>query len=88
MRSCARGRRSWNGCRKSFGNIVRMRSLSKRDKDALAQRMGTFVQQYARKAQKGKEPNDRQYDRGIEEVIRKLKPEELDVLLNGEPDER
>ena len=64
-----------------------MRSLSKRDKDALAQRIGTFVQQYARKAQKGKEPNDRQYDRSIEEIIRKLKPEELDVLLNGEPDE-
>jgi hypothetical protein len=65
-----------------------MRSLSKRDKDALAQRIGTFVQQYARKAQKGQEPNDRKYDRGIEEIVRKLKPEELDVLLNGEADER
>ena len=65
-----------------------MRRLSKRDKDLLAQQIGTFVRQYARKAQKGQEPNDRQYDRGVEEIVRKLKPEELDVLLNGEPDER
>jgi hypothetical protein len=65
-----------------------MRTLSKKKKEALARQMGDFLQQYQRKAQKGREPNDRLYDRGIEQIIRKLKPEELDVLLNGEDDER
>jgi hypothetical protein len=65
-----------------------MRTLSKKNKEALSRQMGAFLQQYQRKAQKGREPNDRLYDRGIEQIIRKLKPEELDVLLNGEDDER
>jgi hypothetical protein len=50
--------------------------------------MGAFLQQYRRKAQKGQEPNDRLYDRDIEQIIRKLKPEELHALLNDEEDER
>lgn len=65
-----------------------MRTLSKKKKKALGRRIGAFLQQYSRKAQKGQEPNDRQYNRGIEKIIRKLTPEELDVLLNGEEDER
>jgi hypothetical protein len=65
-----------------------MRTLSKKNRDTLSRQMGAFLQQYQRKAQKGREPNDRLYDRGIEQIIRKLKPEELDVLLNGEDDER
>ena len=65
-----------------------MQSLSKKDREALSKEIGVFLQQYRRKAQKGKEPNDRSYDRGIEQIIRKLKPEDLDVLLNGEEDER
>lgn len=65
-----------------------MRTLSKKDKDFLSRQIGGFLQQYQRQAQKGQEPNDRGYDREIEKIIRKLKPEELDVLLNGEADER
>ena len=65
-----------------------MRTLSKKKKRALERRMGAFLQQYRRKAQKGQEPNDRQYDRSIEKIIRKLSPEELDALLNGEDEER
>jgi len=65
-----------------------MQGLSKKSKEALAREMGAFLQQYQRKAQKGKEPNDRHYDRSVEQVLRKLKPEELDVLLNGEVEER
>jgi hypothetical protein len=64
-----------------------MRGLSKRDKDELTKQMGAFLQQYQRKAQKGREPNDRHYDHGVEQVIRKLKPEDLDTVLNGEEDE-
>jgi len=40
-----------------------------------------FVKQYARKAQKGEEPNDRNYDRKLEERIKRMSPEELDALL-------
>jgi len=65
-----------------------MQSLSKKDKEALSRQIGVFLQRYRRKAQKGKEPNDRNYDREIEQIIRKLKPEDLDALLNGEEDER
>jgi hypothetical protein len=50
--------------------------------------MGAFLRQYGRRAQAGVEPNDRLYDRAIERYLRKLKPEELDVLLNGDEDER
>jgi hypothetical protein len=60
----------------------------KKGKQDLARRVGAFLQQYERKAQKGQEPNDRHYDRSVEQVIRRLKPEDLDVLLNGEEDER
>jgi len=50
--------------------------------------LGTFLRQYARRAQKGQNSNDRTYDRGIEKRIRKMKPEELDRLINGEDDDR
>jgi hypothetical protein len=64
-----------------------MRSLSKRDKEEFEREIGIFVQQYRRKSQKGREPNDRSYDRGVEQVIRKLNPEVLDELLNGTGEE-
>jgi hypothetical protein len=64
-----------------------MRGLSKRDKEELARTLGVFLRQYRRKAQKGREPNDRSYDPNIEEIIRKLKPDELDALMNGEEGE-
>jgi hypothetical protein len=65
-----------------------MHGVSKNDKQALARKMGAFLRQYKRRAHKGYDPNDRQYDREIEQYIRRLKPEDLDVLLNGEVDER
>ena len=40
------------------------------------------MQQYRRRAQKGQEPNDRRYDPKIEQYLRRLKPEEVDVLIN------
>ena len=49
--------------------------------------VGTFLKQYKRKAQSGVEPNDRHYDRRLEEKIKHMDPEELDELLNGPADE-
>lgn len=45
-----------------------------------------FARQYARKAQRGRDPNDRQYDRDIELQVKRMKPEELNRLLYGEDD--
>ncbi|MGA2185544.1 MAG: hypothetical protein ABSH47_21200 [Bryobacteraceae bacterium] len=65
-----------------------MHGSSKNARKELARQMGEFLRLYRRKAQKGVEPNDRRYDGGIAQYIRRLKPEDLDVLLNGEKDER
>jgi hypothetical protein len=56
-------------------------------KAKLGAKIGAFMQQYARKSQRGQEPNDRQYSRKIEAKIKRMKPEELDELLNGEQDD-
>lgn len=45
-----------------------------------------FAKQYARKAQRGGDPNDRQYDRDVELQAKRMKPEELNRLLYGEDD--
>jgi hypothetical protein len=45
-----------------------------------------FAQQYARKAQKGIEPNDRRYKRQIEKKVKNMKPEDLDRLLRDDED--
>jgi len=45
-----------------------------------------FVKQYARKAQKGVEPNDRHYDRKIEDRVRRMPPGKLDALLRDGED--
>ena len=65
-----------------------MHGASKNDREAIAKRMGAFLRQYKRRAHPGNDPNDRGYDREIERYIRRLKPEDLDMLINGEPDER
>jgi len=48
--------------------------------------IGTFLQQYQRKAQRGVEPNDRHYDRDFVEKLKRMKPEELSRLMNEEDD--
>lgn len=56
-------------------------------KDRIAQEIGLFMQQYGRKAQRHTEPNDRPYDRKLEEQLKRLPPEELGRLLSGEEDD-
>ena len=53
----------------------------------LAAQLSAFIQQYRRKAQRGVEPNDRQYSREAEEAMKRLPPEELSAVLNSEVDE-
>jgi hypothetical protein len=53
----------------------------------LAAQLSSFVKQYGRKAQRGEEPNDRQYSREAEQAMKRLPPEELSAVLNSELDE-
>ena len=63
-----------------------MKSVAKR-KNELEAKVARFLQQYGRKAQKGQEPNDRRFDRKVQGMIKRMKPDELDRLLR-EADER
>ncbi|MGS0572676.1 hypothetical protein ACQR5V_16785 [Xanthomonas oryzae pv. oryzicola] len=56
----------------------------KSKKDKMAREVGVFMQQYQRKAQRHTEPNDRRYDRKLEERLKRLPPEELGELLSWE----
>jgi len=47
----------------------------------LQKELGAFLKQYARKAYRNIDPNDRRYDRKIERLVKRLRPEELDRLL-------
>ncbi len=62
--------------------------MARKNKQAIAKEFGTFLRLYGRKAQKGCEPNDRGCDPEIERELRRMKPEELDRLINGDADER
>lgn len=52
-----------------------------------AAKVACFVKAAGRKAQKGKEPNDRSYDHEYAKKIRRMKPEEFDRLLRDESEE-
>lgn len=45
--------------------------------------VSTFLRQYARKSHAGHDPNDRRYSREVEGMVRRMRPEEFDELLNG-----
>ncbi len=70
-------------------SVRRHRALAEMNKrkEKLRAKIGAFMQQYARKAQRGQEPNDRGYSRAIEAKLKRMRPEELDELLNGEQDD-
>ncbi len=68
-------------------SAVPKRRLNADQKRALkAARLAKFVQQYARKAQKSGEPNDRSYSREVEQAAKRMKPESLDLLLRNDDD--
>lgn len=46
--------------------------------------IAVFIKQYGRKAQRGADPNDRTYDRDVEQMIRHMDPVELDRLLRDD----
>jgi hypothetical protein len=49
--------------------------------------LGAFMRQYGRRKHAGHDPNDRGYDRELEQQMKHMDPRELDELLHGEPDQ-
>jgi hypothetical protein len=45
------------------------------------------MQQYARKAQKRTEPNDRSYDRDVAQSIKRMDPATLDRVLRDDEED-
>ena len=62
--------------------------LNASQKRALATaRVRLFTDEYGRPKPRGSyEPNDRAYDRKMEEIIRRMSPEELDKLMREDED--
>jgi uncharacterized protein (TIGR02996 family) len=61
----------------------RRRSPAERRASAEAD-LALFLRQDARKAEAGHDPNDRGYDRELEERVKRMSPEDLDRLMRGE----
>jgi hypothetical protein len=74
--------------RQEKSKLPRARRLNSAERRALkAAEVQLFAKQYARRAQRGVEPNDRNFDREVELRVSRLDPEELDRLLRLGDDE-
>ena len=57
--------------------------MNEKKKEKLRGDLVAFIRQYRRrKGGNACDPNDRTYDRELEKRIKKMKPEELDELMN------
>jgi hypothetical protein len=54
-----------------------------RKKREIESDLAAFLRQYGRKRQKGREPNDRTYDRKLEAKVKRMRAEDADQLLHG-----
>ena len=60
-------------------------AVKRRKRRALSEaEVASFLRQYARKAPKRGEPNDRGYSRRTELKFKRMAPRELDDLLHGD----
>jgi hypothetical protein len=62
-----------------------MKALEK--KRRLIATTARYLRQIGRKAQKGEEPNDRRFDRKLDEKLKRMRPEDVDALFRGGDDE-
>lgn len=57
-----------------------------RRRNRLVAQVGHFMKEYGPKKRAGGwDPNDRHYDRALERELKRLRPEELDEFLHGDP---
>lgn len=62
-----------------------MKALEK--KQRLAAATARYLRQIGRQAQKGQEPNDRGFDRKLDEKLKRMRPEDVDALFRDGDDE-
>jgi hypothetical protein len=62
-------------------------SVVARKKRENEEALGEFLRQYGRPRRKRGEPNDRVYDRKLEAKVKRMRPEDLDELVNGPSDD-
>ena len=55
-----------------------------RRRNRLRAQLPAFLRAYGRKKRHGLDPNDRAYDRKLEEEIKRMNPRDLDELLHGD----
>jgi hypothetical protein len=61
-----------------------IKSVSKR-RERLSAEIAVFLDEYGRPKRPGKgEPNDRQYDRRVERLVKRMDARDLDALLRGD----
>lgn len=56
-------------------------------KQRLAAATAHYLRQIGRQAQKGVEPNDRGFDRKLDEKLKRMRPEDVDALFRDGDDE-
>src|SRR5262249_25567823 len=56
----------------------------RRRREGLEAEIGAFLRQYARKTKNTPDPNDRVYSRKVEELVKRMRAEDLDRLMRGE----
>jgi len=56
-------------------------------KQRLMEATAHYLRQIGRKAQKGVEPNDRGFDRKLDERLKRMRPEDVDALFREEDDQ-
>ncbi|MHC1696116.1 MAG: hypothetical protein AB9835_12785 [Eubacteriales bacterium] len=54
------------------------------NKKKIESEMGKFFQQYRRKSNKSFDPNDRSYNRKLEKIMKRMKPEDLSKIINDD----
>ena len=63
------------------------RSTVSRRRDRLRREVGAFLKAYRRTSGRGgNDPNDRHYSRELEAELKRLAPEDLDLLLRDDDD--
>lgn len=57
--------------------------MNRRRRQRLEGEVGVFLKKYASRRRAGWDPNDRQYHRGVQALVQRMSPRDLDELMNG-----
>lgn len=66
--------------------LVSLAGMARRGRQPTEAEVGLFLHGYGRSSRKTVDPNDRSYDREVEQLVRRMRPEDLDRLMRDERD--